>query len=259
MSFENGHRRLQDIAGKLQGESENGNKAGQEQTTVRELLGWYDYKRRGKFIVNVIGNQMEQLGLRTEPEFEFVYIDSNITIELEPEIVGGITSSETPTDPTIRIGTLEAANREPTFAHPDESLPSAMSKMILGDYSQLPVKSTSYKIEGVLSWHSIGTRLAHGYQPGVVKECMDSHQEIKYNAPLLDAIGKISEHGYVLVRGEKNTISGIVTCTDIGQQFMQLAGPYLVLGEIEGHLRRLVHRKFRAEELNGWLNARRRT
>ena len=252
MSVDSGNARLEEIAKRLLKEFEDGNKAGQEQTSVRELLGWYSYARRGSYIVNVIGNKMEELGLRTDPEFRFSFIDSHISIELESEMVGGIASSESPTDPTIRIGTLEAANTIPVSAAPNEPIKEALTKMVLGDYSQLPVQTSPHNVAGIVSWHSIGTRLAHGRLGEEVRDCMDPYQVIAYDAPLLDAIPIISEHGYVLVRGEKNSISGIVTCSDIGLQFMQLAGPYLVLSEIEGHLRRLVHRKFTAEELNSW-------
>ena len=66
---------------------------------------------------------------------------------------------------------------------------------------------------------------------------------------LFDAIGKVSEHGYVLVRGGDRTITGIVTATDLSYQFGQLAEPFLFVGEIEGHLRNLIHGKFRLDQL----------
>lgn len=253
MSIEGGHKRLQQIAEKLRIEFHNGNKPGREQVTVRELLGWYGYVRRGKYIVDVIGNKMEQLDLRTDPEFEFAFIDSTVGIELEPDTVGVITSSEIPTDPTVRIRALEAANHRPTTVNPNTPLNTAMTAMLLDDFSQLPVMSTDRKVEGIISWISIGARMAYGRPCETVKDCMDPHEEVPYDAPLMDAIKTISEKGYVLVRGSDNTITGIVTCSDIGEQFMLLAGPYIVLGEIEGQLRRLVHRKFSVEELNGWL------
>ncbi len=59
----------------------------------------------------------------------------------------------------------------------------------------------------------------------------------------------ISQHGYVLVRGEDGIIKGIVTTSDITHQFMQLAGPFLNVGEIERYLRSLVHRKFTIDEM----------
>ena len=82
-----------------------------------------------------------------------------------------------------------------------------------------------------------------------VRHCMDPAREISFNTPLFNVIGGIAEHGYVLVRGEDKVITGIVTSGDISNQFMQLAGPFLLIGEIEGHLRRLAHGKFTVEEM----------
>ena len=53
----------------------------------------------------------------------------------------------------------------------------------------------------------------------------------------------------MLVRGGDRTITGIVTATDLSYQFGQLAEPFLFVGEIEGHLRNLIHGKFRLDQL----------
>ena len=41
----------------------------------------------------------------------------------------------------------------------------------------------------------------------------------------------------------------MVTATDLTDQLGQFAGPFLFVGEIEGHLRNLIHGKFTLEEL----------
>ena len=83
-----------------------------------------------------------------------------------------------------------------------------------------------------------------------VRECMDeSVQEISIEAPLFDAFGSISKHGYLLVRGKDKAVTGIVTETDVSEQFVHLAGPFLLIGEIEGHLRQLIHGQFTVEEM----------
>ena len=66
---------------------------------------------------------------------------------------------------------------------------------------------------------------------------------------LFDAIRVVSQRGYVLVRGPDRTITGMVTEADLTHQLGQFAGPFLFVGEIEGHLRNLVHGKFTLEEL----------
>ncbi len=235
-------------------EIQAGAKAAPERVEVREFVGWFGYQRRVKRVVSQIRNKMEKLGLRTVPDFEFAWIEGAISIEFTPEAGEAAETSEELDDPTIRIETLEAANREPTKVKPDDPLKVATTLMHMNDYSQLPVMTTEREVKGVISWKSIGTRRAQKHECNLVSDCMDSAQEVEINAPLLDAIGYISEHGYVLVRGRDRTVTGIVTASDVGDQFMQLTGPYLVIGEIEGHLRRLVHGRFTVEELSESLN-----
>ena len=249
-----GGERLEQIAERMTGEIQAGAKAAPERVTVRNLLSWFGYMRRGKYVVSQIRNKMEELDLRAVPDFEFAWVDSTISIEFTQEAGEAAETSEELDDPTVRIGALEAANRKPTTVKPDEALNVATTLMHLKDYSQLPVMTTERDVKGVISWKSIGSRLALERECKVVRDCMDPPREIGIGAPLFDAVEAISEHGYVLVRGNDRTITGIVTASDVGDQFAQLAEPFLVIGEIEGYLRRLVHGRFTVDELNEALN-----
>ncbi len=53
----------------------------------------------------------------------------------------------------------------------------------------------------------------------------------------------------MLVRGKDQKISGIVTASDLNLQFKQLAEPFLLLGEIENHVRRVISQRFTSAEL----------
>ena len=72
---------------------------------------------------------------------------------------------------------------------------------------------------------------------------------IEGQRPLFDAVSVIARTGYVLVRGQDNVISGIVTASDLNELFLQLAEPFLLVGEIESHIRRIIHGKFTRDEL----------
>ena len=192
---------------------------------------------------------MEELSLRTVPDFEFAWIDSTISVELDRED-GGTPSSEEATDPTHRIEALEAANKPPVAVGPNEPLSAATTVMHLHDFSQLPVMQGERTVKGIISWKSIGVRAYLDRECSLVRECMDyPAQEVSIHAPLFEAISTIEKHGYVLVRGDDNSITGIVTASDVSHQFMQLASPFLLIGEIEGHLRRLIHGRFTVKEL----------
>ena len=143
-----GYERLSEIARTMNDAVSNGLVPTPEELTVREFLGWYEYAKRGAAIVSRIRNDLEKhhsfgasrhvLDLRTNPDFEVVWIDSTISIELQPDATDAPSSSE-PVDPTQRIGSLEAANRKPMSVNPTDALSKATTKMQLNDYSRLPV------------------------------------------------------------------------------------------------------------------------
>src|SRR3546814_18831361 len=66
---------------------------------------------------------------------------------------------------------------------------------------------------------------------------------------IFEAITAIVQHDFVLVRARDKTISGIVTAADLSLQFRTLTEPFLLLSEIETHVRNIVGKKFTAKEL----------
>jgi hypothetical protein len=50
-------------------------------------------------------------------------------------------------------------------------------------------------------------------------------------------------------RRSDNKISGIITAADLSVQFKQLSEPFLMIGEIENHLRRIIDGKFDKKEM----------
>jgi hypothetical protein len=71
---------------------------------------------------------------------------------------------------------------------------------------------------------------------------MEPPHIITDDTSLLDAITEIVSHQYVLVRDRTNKISGIVTTSDLSLEFRQLTEPFVLLGEIENHVRSLIQR-----------------
>ena len=67
------------------------------------------------------------------------------------------------------------------------------------------------------------------------------------------APSSMRKHGYVLVRDPQDRrITGIVTASDLSLQFQQLAEPFLLLREIELHIRQLLQDKVSPEDFE-WL------
>lgn len=240
--------------------------------TVREFLSWFGAQRRGYWIVTSIREALGNAGVQTEPDFESAYINSPITFTLAPKasLEGEepekapepspptpipISASSAPAappsyaDPTHRISKLAAANSPPICVSPDGSLQEAVTIMMVNDFSQVPVMVGERDVKGVVSWTSIGARLALGKNGRFARELMDPHQEIRADASMFQAISIIVAYQYVLIRGSDNRITGVVTASDLSLQFQQLAEPFLLLGEIENHVRRLIGDKFTTDEL----------
>ena len=104
-------------------------------------------------------------------------------------------------------------------------------------------------VKGLVSWRSIGSRLALKRPCATAKDCMDDVPVIPADEPLLAAIAAIVARDCVLVQALDKTICGIVTAADLSEQFRLLAEPYLLIGEIERGVRHLLHAKFSAKEL----------
>ena len=242
--------KLAEIAQQMQEQSAKGAIPTPHEITPRELVRLYRYERRGASVNSRIRNDLEQVNLRVVPDFEFQYADSKIIIELDQEVDGSPSTGQ-PSDPTHRIGTLEAANNKPVSVKPDDALAEAATIMELHDFSQLPVMENERTVKGIISWKLIGAQFSFGRKCEYVRDCMETAKELAIDAPLFDAIQVVAEHGYVLVRGADRTITGIVTATDLSNQLIQLAGPFLFIGEIEGYLRQLIHKKFTIEQLRG--------
>jgi len=230
-----------------------------EPISVRALLSWFGAFRRGSWIVAKIRSDMGKLGIETVPDLESTYIDGSLTlgiaspvVDVSPEPLTKDSGVKEPLDddddPSYRVGRLESASKAPLCANRLDPLARAVTDMLFHDYSQLPVV-TEDGILKVISWKSIGHRLALGRAVDRVSECLDEARVIDREASLFEAISVIVENDYVLVREGDNKLTGIVTAADLALEFRKMSEPYLLIGEIENHIRPLVAGGFSPEEL----------
>lgn len=258
---------------------------------VVELLEWFGAKRRGSKVVRVIRETLKLHNLITIPDFASAYIYSEIKLDrpktasasigiLEESDTVSCTvenpsppssisvddattcNIETPAiertpynDPTYRISKLKAATTTPVSVNRDALLSSAITEMMVHGFSQLPVMEGSRKVKGIISWASIGAKLAHSPDTKKVAECTIPHEtrnELKLDDSIFLAINVVLASGYALVR-ERNEIVGIITSSDLNEQFLRLTEPFLLLGEIESHLRHLIRNKFTGAEINSFI------
>jgi len=202
-------------------------------------------------VVRVVRSRLKAHGLKTSPDFEFAYIDGQIAFlqaaqETETGEAGPTASSN---DPTYRVGRLDSANRPPVSVKPDNTLQHAITVMLTHDFSQLPVMTGPRDIKGVISWKSIGSRLALKKDCDVVRDCMEEAHLVSIEDSLFSALSAVTSYDHVLVKAADKTICGIITATDFNLQFGKLAEPFLLVGEIERGIRHLLHGRFSAKEL----------
>ena len=191
------------------------------QETVRTILSWFDAARRSyrngcdRFVRHRI-----KLRITTEPDFEEAWIDAPVTFVPKPRAVkpqpmeefaskAEVDSGKEAENPNlapvsmksaddatnrIKIGMLKAANLPPLCVSPNSTIAEAITLMLQHDYSQLPVTTTARDVKGILSWKSLGSRLALGKRCEKVSECMEAANEIRLDTSLFDAIQQIVEH-----------------------------------------------------------------
>jgi CBS domain-containing protein len=236
---------------------------------VRSFLSWYGAQRRGQNVVTRIREDLQINNLKTIPDFESAWLDGPINFELadRAEQIGDLPDLDVGADqgpalaenealhppeaheigdanwiardPTQQISKLKAANQKVISVSPNDTIAVAVTKMLLHDYSQLPVMNDR-TVKGVISWKSVATHLVLRRVGAEVRHAMVPAKEILASASIFEAIGIVAQHDFVLVRGAIQEISGIVTATDLSEQFHSLAEPFLLLSEIENHLRNMI-------------------
>jgi len=168
-----------------------------EPVTVRTFLEWFDAYRRGWRVVQEIRQQLAAVNVITVPDFESRWIDSPIGFSFatnEPpdahDLTGnqnmnvdkvvetsGIQDALLPNwisrDPTYRISKLEAATKGVEAVPPDSELARAITIMLARDFSQVAVMSNQRDVKGIISWQSIGSRLALGQNIAKAQDAME--------------------------------------------------------------------------------------
>ena len=148
--MDRGYEWLESIARGMKAAVASGAAPTLERLIIREFLAHFGYVKRGNWINGHIRNGLEKYNLITMPDFEYPWIDSTVTITLDPDVVAGFESTPK-TDPTLRIGSLEAANTQPESVKPQSPLSEAITVMRLHNYSQLPVMTNQHEVGGMIS------------------------------------------------------------------------------------------------------------
>ncbi|MUU78457.1 CBS domain-containing protein [Winogradskyella endarachnes] len=225
---------------------------------TKQLLWYFHCERRSKYNNIIIKNYLKRHKIEVVPDFATTYLWGNVELKQAEKvrINKKKQDAEIDYDPINRIKLLPSANKPPISINRDAELSEAITLMMLHDYSQLPVMSDTRKVDGIITWKTIGQCLTQNSSGKFVRDYMSKDVEIlDYEAPLFDAIKKIISKETILVRNDKMEISGIVTTTDISEQFLMLTEPFLILEEIENHIRKILDGKFTLAEIKNYVKA----
>jgi CBS domain-containing protein len=233
--------------------------------TPRELISYFGQERRTKMNVRLVKKFLRRAKVRTNPDFVSAYIDAPIkvlpigeeTALSKPAIIGDaknlVIENDTlelafDDDPVPRIQLLPAANKAPISVKTSATLDEAVTLMMLSDFDQLPIMNGPRRLEGVISWQSIGQSKSLGREGKLVTDySSEKFSVIKNTMALFRAVPLIIANGFVFVKDKQNTICGLVTTTDIAEQFVTLSEPFLVLEQIENHVRRTLSKSISLE------------
>lgn len=143
---------------------------------------------------------------------------------------------------------IPAAIIEPLISVKEtDTLERARTLMELYNFSQLPVLKGN-RPTGIVSWQSIGRALVRN-RNAELKDCTDTaFVTVALTDDLLKVIPQINDAGYVLVKNNQKHVSGIVTSADLGDALAEIAGPFLLLEQLEEQLR-MIFRSLREDKL----------
>lgn len=226
---------------------------------TRQLIALYGVSRRGWKVIDGVNSWLDKHELIMEPDFETANIYGFVKIAPKPKIIAK-TELKKPkyADAIPRLGIIKSSdlnNSEETdlklvSVSKENLLDEAVSLMLLYNYSQLPILSSKRDVYGLISWKSIGKALSLGKICLKVSDCCEPVEVLNFDSPLFKAVKIILEKEVVLVRNFKNEISGIVTATDIGEQFLILSEPFLLIEQIENFIRILLDEKLTSDDIN---------
>ncbi|HUY09173.1 MAG TPA: hypothetical protein VMW80_06945 [Candidatus Dormibacteraeota bacterium] len=218
-------------------------------TSVRNLIGLWGWLRRGSFVTAQVTKDLHALGLTTSPPITEVGLDDRVRLIRWTKSVTSCSADEPRRTAGVRIGSLPSATRGLVWVHPEDSLQKAQTLMLINDFSQLAVMRAPADVPGAITWESVAKALLRSKTVADARSARVEATLVWRNSDLLQAIPSIVAAGFVFVADRGREVTGIVTTADLSQQFADLAGPFMLLNEIEVRLRIAIGSAFSVKEL----------
>ena len=231
-------------------------KDGTRQLSARDLIGLWGWQRRTSDCIEMVDKGLAGLGLIVTPHFTAVQLNDLVTVASidvsEPERDGNssrdtspdstsrmVNNDQTAMDLAWRIGSL-SLTKDVITVRAEDPWGLALERMVMGEYSQLPVVDEYKRLKGVITWKSIAeVQLISRLE--IVADAM-RHNPYSYreSEELFARIDEIQQREFLIIVDGDNVVTGILTAADLAVELRNRVQPFTVLEEIERRLRRAV-------------------
>ncbi len=199
----------------------------------------WGYKKRGTAILSSIENELEARELITLPEIATADYYGSIEV---------LSRHDVPQQSSAQVGwpisSVLDEDRQLVSVLKETSLDQVETLMIMHNYSQIPVLSPAGReLHGTITWKALAG-LPRPLSEATAQQAMIWSNYANYTAQssdnLLTHISAIISNEYIYIRSGSNEFVGILTATDLAENFLQTAGPFIKIGEIEQRIRLLL-------------------
>ncbi|WP_026343754.1 CBS domain-containing protein [Nocardia sp. BMG111209] len=211
--------------------------------TVSKLLAFFGFRYRNFESVPTIDAALENAGLTTEPSFATCKLNMTVkVVDLNQATEDPVDEAEDPqldslpTRPFL-VSDLPSATAGLTSITFADGLPYALHLMQTEGYSQIPVIDGTSSLKGIVTWRSVAAVFLRAGVAHTLSNAMEKAETVELHLDLFRELSRLCEHGYLLVRNNDGELTGIITPTDITNQFHDTALPFFLVGEIEFRLR----------------------
>ncbi|MBY6350801.1 CBS domain-containing protein [Rhodococcoides corynebacterioides] len=223
-----------------------------EELTVIEFLKQWKVDSRTQAVSEQIDADLENYDLITRPNYLTVGMHDVILVR---KLSGGRDEVEDiPTTPRelnlheigVTLGNVVSIGSDVVTVNQNSTVEEAITLMLLHDYSQLPVVAGPRSIKGAVTWQSIA-KARHRDPAATLSDAMVTAPEAAFDQELVDVLADLRSRDFVLVRGLNGDLAGIVTNADVVRAYEDLATPFLLIGELDRILRRIVEHQVSTE------------
>jgi hypothetical protein len=165
-----------------------------------------------------------------------VTIDESFTVTTTAPMVGTVTVRR---DIGMTLGNLVKPWRALEWVKPTATVEEAMTRMLINDYSQLPVLKSKHDLVGAVTWQSIARARPKG--PGApLSHAVVSATQLTYSDDLHAVPPRLQDEDSIVVANPHNEITGILTTADVVGLYHERTLPFLLIGELDQELRQLI-------------------